>query len=119
MLRFSAGIRASSSKQFSSSIVRSSQISSIKQRAPTAIRVRHFSTGVIAKATPRQLIEEIEGPHGVSLLDVRPAQDYKAMRITGSISIPLENLEEKAPLLVKDHKIFVHCDKVRCCSGRG
>lgn len=54
--------------------------------------------------------QELENDKSIHLIDVRTPEEYRAGHIPGSLSIPLDriqNIEKAVP--DRDAKIFVHC----------
>jgi len=54
----------------------------------------------------------IEG--GVTVLDVRPAEEYRAGHIPGALSVPLEHLKEILANLPADQEIVAYCRGPYC-----
>lgn len=50
----------------------------------------------------------------VTLLDVRPYEEYRAGHIRGALCIPLEELEERLDSLPKDQEIVAYCRGPYC-----
>jgi rhodanese-related sulfurtransferase/DNA-binding MarR family transcriptional regulator len=50
----------------------------------------------------------------VTVLDVRPAEEYEAGHIPGAISVPLEDLERKLSELPRDQEIVAYCRGPYC-----
>ena len=50
----------------------------------------------------------------VTVLDVRPAEEYVAGHIPGAISVPLEDLERKLSELPRDQEIVAYCRGPYC-----
>jgi rhodanese-related sulfurtransferase len=64
----------------------------------------------------------------VMVLDVRPAEEYRAAHIAGAISVPLKELEARLETLPKDREVVAYCrgpycvlapEAVRVLRGRG
>jgi len=64
----------------------------------------------------------------VTVLDVRPAEEYRAAHIAGAISVPLKELEARLETLPKNREIVAYCrgpycvlapEAVRVLRGRG
>jgi rhodanese-related sulfurtransferase len=64
----------------------------------------------------------------VTVLDVRPAEEYRAGHIAGAISVPLKELETRLETLPEDREIVAYCrgpycvlapEAVRVLRGRG
>lgn len=64
----------------------------------------------------------------VTVLDVRPAEEYRAGHIAGAISVPLKELETRLETLPKDREVVAYCrgpycvlapEAVRVLRGRG
>jgi len=50
----------------------------------------------------------------VMVLDVRPAEEYRAAHIAGAISVPLRDLEARLETLPKDREIVAYCRGPYC-----
>jgi rhodanese-related sulfurtransferase len=50
----------------------------------------------------------------VTVLDVRPSEEYKAGHIPGAISIPLKELELRLSKLPRDHEVVAYCRGPYC-----
>ena len=64
----------------------------------------------------------------VTVLDVRPAEEYRAAHIAGAVSVPLKELEARLASLQKGRQIVAYCrgpycvlapDAVKLLRGRG
>lgn len=59
------------------------------------------------------MLEQVQNGEAV-LIDVRPEDEYKNQHISGSLSIPIESLEEHLSSLPKDKKIIAYCRGPYC-----
>jgi len=67
-------------------------------------------------------LEPVEGPRllarvragEVLVLDVRPAEEYRAGHITGAVSVPLQELLQRLGALPKDREIVAYCRGPYC-----
>ncbi len=50
----------------------------------------------------------------VTLIDVRPEEEYRAGHLPGALSVPLEILEEMLPMLPRDQEIVAYCRGPYC-----
>lgn len=50
----------------------------------------------------------------VTVLDVRPEEEYRAAHITGAVSIPLRELETRLARLPKDREVVAYCRGPYC-----
>lgn len=55
-----------------------------------------------------QLMERMKSEN-VTLIDVRPKEEYDMMHISSAISLPIEELEQKISSLPKEHDIIAYC----------
>lgn len=62
----------------------------------------------------RDLLVERVRSGKVTVLDVRPAEEYLAGHIPGAVSIPLEQLEERLAELPSDREIVAYCRGPYC-----
>jgi hydroxyacylglutathione hydrolase len=78
-------------------------------RPPTTARVVALNKGpFVAAATP---LEELDGPAGATVLDVRPADDHAAGHLHGSISVPVygSSFATKAGFVLDpDERVAIH-----------
>lgn len=65
--------------------------------------------------TMEQAAEYMEYEQGYALVDVRTQEEYEEGHIPGAVSIPNEEIKEKAPELLKDPEQMIY---VYCRSGR-
>jgi rhodanese-related sulfurtransferase len=61
----------------------------------------------------RRLLERV-GAGEVTVLDVRPLEEYEAAHIAGAQSIPLRELEKRLATLRKDREIVAYCRGPYC-----
>jgi len=50
----------------------------------------------------------------VTVLDVRPVEEYRAARIPGALSVPLKELERRLSDLAKDRQVVAYCRGPYC-----
>ena len=50
----------------------------------------------------------------VTVLDVRPAEEYRAAHIPGAVSVPLKELEKRLGGLAKDREVVAYCRGPYC-----
>src|SRR5207248_1057287 len=65
-----------------------------------------------------QLLARLRAGEPLLLVDVRPADEYRAAHIAGSVSIPLDELEERLSELPRDHAIVAYCRGPYCAFAR-
>lgn len=79
------------------------------------------------EVTADALVEQVERG-GTVVLDVRPAEEYRAGHIPGAVSIPLEELPDRITEISADLEVVVYCrgeycvmayDAVRLLNDRG
>ena len=59
----------------------------------------------------RDEVRRLIGEENAQLLEVLPATDYEKEHITGAINIPLEELDERAPVeLDRERPVIVYCN---------
>jgi rhodanese-related sulfurtransferase/DNA-binding MarR family transcriptional regulator len=61
----------------------------------------------------RRLLERARAGE-VTVLDVRPAEEYRAAHIAGAVSVPLKELESRLAGLPKDREIVAYCRGPYC-----
>lgn len=66
--------------------------------------------------------EELKGKmgkdHGLTVINALNKESYDDCRITGSINIPLDTLQEKAKTWARDKEIVVYCADEECPVSR-
>ena len=62
----------------------------------------------------RQLLLERVRNGEVTVLDVRPAEEYRAAHIAGAVSVPLKELEKHLGTVPKDREIVAYCRGPYC-----
>jgi len=65
------------------------------------------------KVTRHELIERVERKD-VLVLDVRPADEFRAGHIAGALSVPLEELDERLSALPAEAEIVAYCRGPYC-----
>jgi rhodanese-related sulfurtransferase/DNA-binding transcriptional ArsR family regulator len=69
--------------------------------------------GSLEAVDKRRLIERVRAGE-VTLLDVRPAEEYRAAHIAGAVSVPLKELESHLASLPKDREVVAYCRGPYC-----
>lgn len=69
--------------------------------------------GALQAVDKRLLLERVRVGE-VTLLDVRPAEEYRAAHIAGAVSLPLKELESRLAGLPKDREIVAYCRGPYC-----
>jgi rhodanese-related sulfurtransferase len=69
--------------------------------------------GSLEAVDRRRLVERVRSGE-VTLLDVRPAEEYRAAHIAGALSVPLEDLESQLARLAKKREIVAYCRGPYC-----
>ena len=64
--------------------------------------------------TAEELMARLSGGEPLVMVDVRPAEEYRAGHIAGAISIPLEDLEHRLRELPHDREIVAYCRGPYC-----
>ncbi|BBP44734.1 ArsR family transcriptional regulator [Thiosulfatimonas sediminis] len=62
---------------------------------------------------PKELKKHLDA-NEITLLDVRPEDEYQFGHIKGSINIPIDQLADKMPMLPKDKPLIVYCRGPYC-----
>lgn len=71
------------------------------------------ASGQPAEMTREELLERA-GAGMVTVLDVRPAEEYRAAHIPGALSIPLEELRSRLGELSPDREVVAYCRGAYC-----
>jgi rhodanese-related sulfurtransferase len=66
------------------------------------------------EAVNREALLELVREGAVTVLDVRPAEEYNAGHIHGAISLPLKELEQRLSDLPRDQEIVAYCRGPYC-----
>jgi len=66
------------------------------------------------EAVDRQRLLERVRTGEVTVLDVRPGEEYRAAHIAGAVSVPLKELESRMAGLPKDREIVAYCRGPYC-----
>jgi len=61
-----------------------------------------------------ELLERLQSGAPLVVVDVRPADEYKAAHIAGAVSIPLEELEQRLHELPRDGEVVAYCRGPYC-----
>lgn len=69
--------------------------------------------GAFEAVDRRRLIERVRAGE-VTLLDVRPVEEYRAAHIAGAVSLPLRDLESHLAGLPKDREVVAYCRGPYC-----
>jgi rhodanese-related sulfurtransferase/DNA-binding transcriptional ArsR family regulator len=69
--------------------------------------------GSLEPVDRQRLLARLHGGE-VTVLDVRPAEEYRAAHIAGAISVPLKELEARLETLPKDREIVAYCRGPYC-----
>jgi rhodanese-related sulfurtransferase/DNA-binding transcriptional ArsR family regulator len=69
--------------------------------------------GAFEAVDKRRLIERVRAGE-VTLLDVRPVEEYRAAHIAGAVSLPLRELESHLAGLPKDREVVAYCRGPYC-----
>ncbi|WP_113704362.1 ArsR/SmtB family transcription factor [Nonomuraea lactucae] len=93
------------------------QVGSAHQAEVERARAAYFGPGDTEQLTREQLQERIaEG--GVTLIDVRPGEEYAAGHIPSALSVPLDQLADRLDELPADGAIVAYCRGAYCVLAR-
>lgn len=85
------------------------RLAEVQQIARTFVEKR----GSLEAVDKRRLLERVRVGE-VTLVDVRPAEEFRAAHISGAVSIPLKDLEIRLASLPKDRDIVAYCRGPYC-----
>jgi rhodanese-related sulfurtransferase len=85
------------------------RLAEVQQIARTFVEKR----GSLEATDKKRLLERIRAGE-VTVLDVRPAEEYRAAHIAGAISVPLKELEARLSSLPMDREIVAYCRGPYC-----
>jgi rhodanese-related sulfurtransferase/DNA-binding transcriptional ArsR family regulator len=69
--------------------------------------------GSLEPVDRRRLLERVQAGE-VTLLDVRPVDEYRAAHIAGAVSVPLQELESRLASLPVDREVVAYCRGPYC-----
>lgn len=69
--------------------------------------------GTLEAVDRRQLLERLKMGE-VTLLDVRPAEEYRAAHIAGAVSLPLKQLQKRLGRLPRQREVVAYCRGPYC-----
>ena len=61
-----------------------------------------------------ELLARLKAGEPLVMVDVRPAEEYRAAHVAGAISVPLEELEQRLRELPRDREIVAYCRGPYC-----
>ncbi|MDP9355496.1 MAG: rhodanese-like domain-containing protein, partial [Chloroflexota bacterium] len=75
-----------------------------------------MSTAVIATISREELKRELDRNSPVVIVEALPEPFYRKAHLPGALNIPLDRIDELAPLLLpdKDAQIVVYCANLPC-----
>ena len=82
-----------------------------ESRLAEVSRLVHNYLGVhdqLEPVTPDDLLERAQEGL-VTVLDVRPPEEFEAGHLPGAVNIPLEELKERLPELAQDREVIAYC----------
>jgi rhodanese-related sulfurtransferase/DNA-binding transcriptional ArsR family regulator len=85
------------------------RLAEVQQIARTFVEKR----GTLEPIDRRLLLQRVRAGE-VTVLDVRPAEEYRAAHIAGAVSVPLKELEKHLGGLPKDREIVAYCRGPYC-----
>jgi rhodanese-related sulfurtransferase/DNA-binding transcriptional ArsR family regulator len=85
------------------------RLSEVQQIARTFVHKR----GSLEPVDRRRLLARVRAGK-VTVLDVRPAEEYRAAHIAGAVSVPLKELESRLAKLPKAREIVAYCRGPYC-----
>jgi rhodanese-related sulfurtransferase/DNA-binding MarR family transcriptional regulator len=85
------------------------RLAEVQQIARTFVEKR----GSLEPIDRHRLLARVQAGE-VTVLDVRPAEEYRAAHIAGAVSVPLKELEARLGKLPKDREIVAYCRGPYC-----
>ncbi|MFR9795071.1 ArsR/SmtB family transcription factor [Streptomyces sp. MS06] len=83
------------------------------QAAVSSARDAYLGTDTASEVSQEELRARVEAGR-VTVLDVRPAEEYRAGHIPGAVGIPLEELAQRLGELPEDAEVVVYCRGAYC-----
>lgn len=85
------------------------RLAEVQQIARTFVEKR----GSLEPVDRLRLLQRVRAGE-VTVLDVRPVEEYRAAHIVGAVSVPLKELEKRLGGLPKDREIVAYCRGPYC-----
>jgi rhodanese-related sulfurtransferase len=85
------------------------RLAEVQQIASTFVERR----GSLEPVDRKRLLTRVRAGE-VTVLDVRPAEEYRAAHIAGAVSVPLKHLKARLSKLPKDREIVAYCRGPYC-----
>ncbi len=86
-----------------------SRLTEVQQIARAFVKRR----GALEPIDHRRLLERVQAGE-VTVLDVRPLEEYEAAHIPGAVSIPLRELERRLDSVPRDREVVAYCRGPYC-----
>jgi len=82
-----------------------------RPRAPAAIGEGEVPTkrAEVPRITPAELKARLDTREKIVIVDARPLRAYNVRHIADAISVPLQEVEERADELPRNHTIVFYC----------
>jgi len=94
-----------------------SRVSDVEQKRADYLGITgtgsHDASGEPTEMTREELLERVRAGT-VTVLDVRPAEEYRAAHIPGAVSIPIEELSSRLGELPAGREIVAYCRGAYC-----
>jgi rhodanese-related sulfurtransferase/DNA-binding transcriptional ArsR family regulator len=76
-----------------------------------------FDDGAEAEAVTPDVLQERIRAGDVTLIDVRPAEEYRQAHLPGAVSMPVDEIESRLAELPKDREVVAYCRGPYCLLG--
>ena len=70
----------------------------------------HDAEDVVDTVTPERVKYFLDNKEALSIIDLRPAQEFQARRLPGARSIPMKELEKNLARIPKGGRVILYCD---------
>jgi rhodanese-related sulfurtransferase len=70
----------------------------------------HDAEDVVDIVTPERVKYFLDNKEALSIIDLRPAQEFQARRLPGARSIPMKELEKNLARIPKAGRVILYCD---------
>ena len=77
---------------------------------PYVIDAAHDAEDIVDTVTPERVKYFLDNKETLVLIDLRPAPEFKARRLPGARSIPINDLEKNLRQIPKAGRVILYCD---------
>jgi rhodanese-related sulfurtransferase len=74
------------------------------------INAAHDAEDVVDTVTPERVKYFLDNKEALSIIDLRPANEFQARRLPGARSIPMKELDKNLRQIPKAGRVILYCD---------